>query len=406
MEMLDKRFKHDKSTELPEAFEEYFYKANRRNKETLFDYIGRIRLSTKKILEHKVDLPDKVRGWLLLRRAGLSEEQKTLVMSQVGTDLSFDKVASVLQTTFGEKQVPSERKKHTPSVHFAADEWDEPYDDYAENFENYDHHEWEEPYGAEEYGYEEWHDAEDEFYGEDDVEDWYDADGWTERAHDVDEYDDVYSAYVEARQRMNELRLARGFYPIVALAPGPGAPRAEKGFGRGKGRGKARKGTKGGSKSKTKGPPRPKGKGGAKGKRKSAPRPTFRPRPTSAPSTSPPSSTTESVCLRCGKTGHWARECPMPPRKRPNTGERPDEKSPQRAPKQHQKSTKRAPKEHPKRTQRAPRSHKKAPKEHTKSHQRAPKEPQRVAKEYPKRPQRAPKSYHIIYHIISYHIIS
>ena len=110
MDMLDKRFKHDKSTELPEAFEEYFYKANRKNKETLFDYIGRTRLSTKKIHEHKIDLPDKVRGWLLLHRAGLSEEQKTLVMSQVGTDFSFDKVASVLQTTFGEKQVPSESR--------------------------------------------------------------------------------------------------------------------------------------------------------------------------------------------------------------------------------------------------------------------------------------------------------
>ncbi len=40
-------------------------------------------------------------------------------MSQCGTDLFFDKVASVIQTTFGEKQMPSE-KKHRPSatVHY------------------------------------------------------------------------------------------------------------------------------------------------------------------------------------------------------------------------------------------------------------------------------------------------
>ena len=158
----------------------------------------------------------------------MTEEQKTLVMSQCGTDLSFDKVASVLQTTFGEKQVPNEKKHRASSVRFADEDWGESYHDYGECFE---HHDWEDTYyGADEYEHEEWYDAEDEYYGEDDGEDWYDADGWIERSHDVDE-----SAHVEARQRMNELGLARGFYPIVALAPGPGTPRAEKGIGRGRG---------------------------------------------------------------------------------------------------------------------------------------------------------------------------
>ena len=36
---------------------------------------------------------------------------------------------------------------------------------------------------------------------------------------DVEEYDDVFSNYAEARARMNKLRLARGFYPVVALGP-------------------------------------------------------------------------------------------------------------------------------------------------------------------------------------------
>ncbi len=96
------RFEHDNSTELPDTFEEYFYNSSRKSKETLFDYIARIRFSTKRILEHKIDLPDQVRGWLLMCRAGLSEEQKTLVMSQPGANLAFDKVAAVLQTTFGQ----------------------------------------------------------------------------------------------------------------------------------------------------------------------------------------------------------------------------------------------------------------------------------------------------------------
>ena len=100
--ILDSRLKHDKSTELPDAFEDYFYRSSRKPTETFFDYIARIRLSTNRVLGHKIDLPYEVRGWLLLRRAGLPEEQKTLVMSQIGTNLAFNKVAAVLQTTFGQ----------------------------------------------------------------------------------------------------------------------------------------------------------------------------------------------------------------------------------------------------------------------------------------------------------------
>jgi hypothetical protein len=177
IDLLDSRFRHDKSTELPEAFEEYFFTANRKHKESLFEYISRIRLSTKRIQEHKIKLPDKVRGWLLLRRAGLSEEQKTLVMSQCGTDLAFDKVASLMQTTFGEKQMPSD-KKHRPAaaVHY-TDTWDDECWDHEEQ-----HDDWSTAdayYGAEEEE-DDWYDAyDDDVYYGDDGEDWYDPEGWT-----------------------------------------------------------------------------------------------------------------------------------------------------------------------------------------------------------------------------------
>ena len=62
MDLLDSIFRHDRSTELPEAFEEYENKRNRMHKEALFEYIARIRLSTNRIQEHKIDVPDKVRG--------------------------------------------------------------------------------------------------------------------------------------------------------------------------------------------------------------------------------------------------------------------------------------------------------------------------------------------------------
>jgi hypothetical protein len=36
---------------------------------------------------------------------------------------------------------------------------------------------------------------------------------------DVDEYDDVCNSYVEARKWTNDLRLSRGFHPLVAFIP-------------------------------------------------------------------------------------------------------------------------------------------------------------------------------------------
>ncbi len=36
--ILDSQFQHDMSTELPDVFEDYFYRSSRTSKETLFDY--------------------------------------------------------------------------------------------------------------------------------------------------------------------------------------------------------------------------------------------------------------------------------------------------------------------------------------------------------------------------------
>ena len=55
MRLLEARFAQEKLVELPDAFEDYFYKGNRRHKETLFDYIQRARAATKKIKYFKLN---------------------------------------------------------------------------------------------------------------------------------------------------------------------------------------------------------------------------------------------------------------------------------------------------------------------------------------------------------------
>eukprot|EP00959_Pyramimonas_sp_CCMP1952_P364672 7636967-Pyramimonas_sp.AAC.1 len=63
---------------------------------------------------------------------------------------------------------------------------------------------------------------------------------------DVSEYDEVYAAYHDARKRFNDLKLARGYYPVVAMVPGAtgssasAAPRRLPSKGGAKGRGRSR----------------------------------------------------------------------------------------------------------------------------------------------------------------------
>ena len=56
---------------------------------------------TQEIEKHNVVIPDKVAGWLLLRRAGLTFEQKQMVQSRA-SDLSQSGVTEALYFLFGQ----------------------------------------------------------------------------------------------------------------------------------------------------------------------------------------------------------------------------------------------------------------------------------------------------------------
>ena len=152
-------------------------------------------------------------------------------------------------------------------------------------------------------------DAEAGYYQGDDIED--------PVPFDVADYDEAFAAYTDARRRFNELKLARGFLPIVALSdpsagnltPGLAAPSPQQlphskgkkgGFGKGKGRGKF-KGKGSGSSTTVK---YSRGPGKERDPRERA-------------------SAAMRTCLRCGQPGHTTVDCPMPrssansPSKRP-----------------------------------------------------------------------------------------
>ena len=279
LKRLDTVFKYDAITELPNDFENFFMHTRRSRNQTIQEYTADFERALRKLEAHEVKLPDKVIGWFYLRRAGLKQDQRQMVMTTLSVEkLNLETVRKGLNFVIGQDSTPevttgylSKTNRNKDSIYFEADYDDQQIYDYDAEFD----------------------DALDESYFHDDDaaywEDDYDEETETVCAAEemTAEFDEVYAAYVEARQRMNQMRLARGFYPVMAVVPGQNT---SKGQSKGK---KSFKGSKAKGKAPMKQMPKPPG---AKARGKAA---------------------LGSVkCLRCGQAGHYAKNCPQPPGKR------------------------------------------------------------------------------------------
>ena len=176
----------------------------------------------------------------------------------------------------------------------AQDDWDEGHDD---------------GWGEEETGYYEDDDwGQDEYYEDDlafdDEAGYFGDEPWPESSNETnspeqlaEEFDSAYASYTDARKRFNDLKIFRGFLPVVALADQQ-APLAT---------GAASSSMTSSSSS---WPRKGKGKGGkSKGKNKSN---TIRYPPSTGGKSDPKGRARANMtCLRCGQQGYWAANCPQ-----------------------------------------------------------------------------------------------
>ena len=242
------------------AFEVFFYKTFRRDGQTLMSYLAEHREALQEVEKHGVVIPDKIGGWLLLRRSGLTMAQKQMLQSKA-PELTHSTVTEALYYLFGQdyKGKVSDGKTawRSGKVYSSGRRWTRSPNYLAEEvYEAEEAQDW-----PEEVCGEEWEPPEDEIY----VEEIYDDEtyhSYLNEQPDLDEefyselvlnYEDAYAAYLDARRQMANLKASRGYYPVVALAdsspiPAPtgGAPlpqsskRAGKPKGKNKGKGKAR----------------------------------------------------------------------------------------------------------------------------------------------------------------------
>ena len=286
---LDRGFRFDPLTELPDDFEQYFVKLQRKPHQTLQDYMNDYTRCERRLkVTHNVELPEKVRAWWFLRRSGITKEQRQLILTNTGTTgLTIEEVMKSMSFILGQDS--------TLQSSSSTSRWSRPMGKPVDTFYCDEDTQYDWPAGSEDFAI----DPSPTYFGEDyEWDDWHEGSSeqfdevalaeHCEQVYDVDEYDDVLANYQDAKAQMNALRTSRGFYPVVAMLPSASGSHPG---------GKSRKGNS--SKSKSKGKGKPSSKGGKSGNPKG--------RAAAAMGSG------RQLCLRCGNAGHWARNCPMPP---------------------------------------------------------------------------------------------
>eukprot|EP00435_Cladocopium_sp_Y103_P061816 s209_g23.t1 len=276
LKLLDKAFEYDNRVQLPGDIDRYFSNFQRTSGQTLLDYCTMHDELYNRLADHKVTLPGQVQGWHLLRRAGLTKEQKQLVLTQAPT-LEKSKVQEALFLVMGQdyKTVAGHHHKggHRGKGrgYMAYYENDEPYDQGTYDEEYYENEDDQYDGNSEYYDSPSHHSAYEEPSGDFDDDAAYYGDETVpgEPEEQAEEYDTAFAAYLDARKRFNDIKLARGYLPIVALteagsqlspglSPSSSSPASPS---RGKGKGKSPKGKGKGGRTTIKYPPQGPGKG-------------------------------------------------------------------------------------------------------------------------------------------------
>ena len=222
--LLDRSFKYNDRVECPKAIDRFFYQLSRKPEQTLMNFVTEFRDARQEIEKHGIDLPEEIRAYTLLKRAGLSQEQKQMILTKIGDNrITESAVEEALYYLLGQdyrgrtfhdrgkgKGRPQTWQRRQ-TAYTAEDDWeDAPSYDFAELYDDEDDMQYDEAYeeheateGDEFLEYEEAMTTHEDYYHDlPDLPERYDP-----------ETEEVYATYLDARRRFAELKANRGFWP-------------------------------------------------------------------------------------------------------------------------------------------------------------------------------------------------
>ncbi|CAE7563942.1 TY1B-PL [Symbiodinium natans] len=99
-ETLDGRYKDLQKDALQKHLTEYFYGTSIKAGESYRNMTIRLETAYRRLQEHKVELPDEVRGWFLLRKLQLESQAEAMVLTHTRGSLKYADVNSAAQAIF------------------------------------------------------------------------------------------------------------------------------------------------------------------------------------------------------------------------------------------------------------------------------------------------------------------
>ena len=211
IETLDANFAYDAKVQLPTDFEAYFNLLQRTPGQTLLLYVADHEEAYRKLQQHRIELPASVQGWHLLRRSGLSREQRQLITLKA-PNLEKNAVIEGLYLIFGQDYKGggwnAERNRRFGGGHswkqraYMADDYED--EAYLDDGWEAGYYEEDEQWAEEGHDYEVYDDGQDfdhdaGYYGEE--EPWLDNDEVNNPSQMAAAYDAAFASYTDARRR-------------------------------------------------------------------------------------------------------------------------------------------------------------------------------------------------------------
>ena len=102
LQALDKAFRYDSRVEMPRSLDRFFYGLFRKADQTLLSYCSDHREALREVEKHRIKIPPEVEGWILLKRSGLTSEQRQLIQSQLQEKFNAQKVEEAMYFLLGQ----------------------------------------------------------------------------------------------------------------------------------------------------------------------------------------------------------------------------------------------------------------------------------------------------------------